>query len=1271
MTGSLDPADAEKLEGSTPAAVAEVEVKAKEVRIKVSIFKMFSMASGNELLIFFAGLVGACFHGLSQPLLCLLFGDLIDGIGGDSDPDNMMKLMADLCMKMALVGCGTIVSATLQGACFKTFSELQVMKLRVLYFDTVLHQDVSWFDTQEVAALPSQINEDMEKIAEAFGDKMGSGIMAFSAFAGGFTCAFLLGWQIALVMCAIFPFLGVGAMLMGKAVQEVQLETQSWYAKAAAVVEECLYSIRTVVAFGGEKRELEKFRVAVVEARRGGIKNGFKIGAGMGYNMSIIFAGYALAFWYGMTLRHNDSLNPATGEVWLPGRILAIFFCVFIGSFMVGNIDPSVKAFTAGRYAAGRFFSVLDRQTSIQCRGSDLRKEIQSIESMELRDVHFCYPARPGVKVLNGLSLVVKRGQKIAVVGESGSGKSTVMSLLERFYDADSGSVLVNGEDIRDFSVASLRSNIGYVGQEPVLFATSIRENIMQGCPNATQADFDQACNDAILTFVEALPLKYDTFVGSGGSQFSGGQKQRMAIARALLKKASLLFLDEATSALDNTSEKMIQATIEHIGTSSTTGLGIVSIAHRLSTVRGCDLIYVLSRGTLVEQGTHLQLMEKKGAYYALAASQDSAAAEVSISAVKPSAKEEAPTERRANEGDGTTKSGKTSADSLADAQGTAAKKQSDREKEVAKTYKVPMGRLLGFNKPEWPVFVPAILAALVDGASMPVVAILLVESMDSFYKPKEEMKEDLEWLSIYFCIVGVANFFAGTVENGCFAVLGEAMTQRIRVAILTSIFRQEIGFHDDPENTPGMLNKALELYAYRVSTLCKSIGNKAASMSALVVGLSIAFASCWQMSLVMLGSIPVMIAGNALQMIVMLGATKADNEELKHAQQVISDSVQNARTVQALGNEKELVELYAAMVRKTAIGLPQRNVLAGFAFGLASAVMFFVMAGGFYFASFLIQSGEAKFSDVMKAFMGIFYAGLGAGQAASMMGDATKAKVAAHDMFKLLDRRSKIEGLEPMGETPVEIEAGLIEFRDVHFHYPFRPQVQVLKGVSFTIQPGQAVGLVGPSGGGKSTVMALIQRFYDPMQGTVLIGHQKKPLNELNIRFWRRQVGFVGQEPVLFNTTVRENIMYGLDDGETISTERLEECQQMANLGFLFKDGNKGLDTEVGPRGNRLSGGQKQRVAICRALVRNPSVLLLDEATSALDTQSEKVVQDALEAARKGRTSFAIAHRLSTISGSDIILVVSEGFVVEKGTHDELMKLEGVYHKLQMQSQH
>lgn len=499
----------------------------------------------------------------------------------------------------------------------------------------------------------------------------------------------------------------------------------------------------------------------------------------------------------------------------------------------------------------------------------------------------------------------------------------------------------------------------------------------------------------------------------------------------------------------------------------------------------------------------------------------------------------------------------------------------------------------------------------------------------------------------------------------------GEAITKRLRIQLLTSVLRQEIGYHDDPAHTPGKLTHALQVYANRMSVLFISIGDNANALASVIVGVTIAFVSCWQMALALLAAMPIMAACQAFEMRVQMGSAKQESKVLDTAQQVVSDSIIGVRTVQACGNEHELVKLYSNMVNSAQHGSGRRSLVSGLLSGFSNSVQIYVMAFGFWFLGELMSQGNADFEGGMKAIMGLLYAAMGAGMASSMTGDVGKAKVAAHSMFQLLDRKSLIDGLEPVGKKPEQaddFEAGRIEFQNVHFFYPFRSDVKVLTDLCFLIEPGQSVGLVGPSGSGKSTVMSLLQRFYDPRQGKVLVGRSKVQLSELSITWWRRQIGFVGQEPVLFEGSVLDNIRYGLADDEELSAERLGDIKRMANLNFLDASKAQGWETQVGLRGSRLSGGQKQRVAIARALARNPPLLLLDEATSALDGQSEHVVQAALEVARQGRTSFSIAHRLPTIQDCDVIIVMAEGKVYEKGSHAELMELEGLYYKLQMQ---
>ncbi|CAE7377852.1 ABCB11 [Symbiodinium natans] len=632
----------------------------------------------------------------------------------------------------------------------------------------------------------------------------------------------------------------------------------------------------------------------------------------------------------------------------------------------------------------------------------------------------------------------------------------------------------------------------------------------------------------------------------------------------------------------------------------------IVSIAHRLSTVQNSDVIFVLSGGRVAEKGSHSQLTAQEGGIYqALAAAQGAVLLHQETGELAE--EEEALVPKILAE---PSKATNKMAEELED-------KEAERVKDIAKKYKVPMRRLLSFSRPHWWAFAPGLLGALVSGACFPVLgAYILVQAMMSLMQSdKELMKADAEIAAMWFVIFGALKCVSSGVQFACFGLIAEATTKEARVTMLTNMFRQDVGFHDDPENTSAKLVAALKVYAYRIARLIVSFGDKADALCSIIVGLTMAFIASWEMAGVMLLAIPIFGAAQGIQMAVMMGGEKSESQVMKASMQVLSDSLLNSRTVQASGNERDVCKLYTQMVDRVSENLLRKHLINGLVFGFSTAITFWIMAGGFYFMGVLIEAGRATFETGQQAFMGILYAGLGAGMASALTGDLAKAKVAAHDMFQIIDKETRINGLEPTGECLRAPTVGRLEFQNVQFAYPFRPDVQVLKGVSFVLEAGKSAGLVGPSGGGKSTVMAMLQRFYDPASGDVLIGETRQPLRELNIRWWRKQIGFVGQEPVLFNTSIRENVMYGLEEGEQVSEEHLEKCKQMANLNFIDSHKAQGWATQVGPRGSRLSGGQKQRVAICRALVRNPPLLLLDEATSALDSQSERLVQAALEA--------------------------------------------------------
>ena len=440
---------------------------------------------------------------------------------------------------------------------------------------------------------------------------------------------------------------------------------------------------------------------------------------------------YALAFWYGSQLIISSGY---TG-----GDVINVFFAVLMAGFSIGQALPNMEAFTRGQAAGYKIFSHIDRKPAIDSSDPGGDKPAAVTGVIELRDVDFVYPSRANMQVFKGFNLTIQAGQFVALVGESGSGKSTVISLIERLYDPVAGAVLLDGRDIRGLNVRWLRQQIGLVSQEPALFATSIRENLMYGKEAATDEEIFTAARSAnAYNFVTALPDGFDTQVGERGLQLSGGQKQRIAIARAVLRNPKILLLDEATSALDNESERVVQEALDRLMKGRTT----VVVAHRLSTIRNADSIAVVQKGVIVERGGYDELLQQGGVFTGLArlqgvAPQDASHAAAGASGRGASVSGPGPSVTLEFDADASKRAAELAgelqrADKKAAAGGgkeeakSAAKKREEKSKEKSKEaaeqskHKVPLSRLASLNLPELPFFLAGVIAAAGNGAVFP-----------------------------------------------------------------------------------------------------------------------------------------------------------------------------------------------------------------------------------------------------------------------------------------------------------------------------------------------------------------------------------------------------------------------------------------------------------------------------------------------------------------------------------------------------------------------
>jgi ABC-type multidrug transport system fused ATPase/permease subunit len=327
---------------------------------------------------------------------------------------------------------------------------------------------------------------------------------------------------------------------------------------------------------------------------------------------------------------------------------------------------------------------------------------------------------------------------------------------------------------------------------------------------------------------------------------------------------------------------------------------------------------------------------------------------------------------------------------------------------------------------------------------------------------------------------------------------------------------------------------------------------------------------------------------------------------------------------------------------------------------GFASFIIF-AMFGSIvlviWYGALLKASGEITMGDLFSFIMYSVFVGASFGGVAELYTSIQKAIGSTEHLMEILDEETEVI---TASDNPIKL-TGKVAFNNIGFHYPSRPDVEVLKNVSFEVNQGQQIAIVGPSGAGKSTITNLLLRFYTPQSGTILF--DDKDAQHISLFDLRSNMALVPQEVLLFGGSIKENIAYGKP---TATDEEINEAASQANALEFITSFPEGMDTMVGERGIQLSGGQRQRIAIARAILKNPAILILDEATSSLDSASEKLVQDALDNLMKGRTSFVIAHRLSTIKNADSIMVLQDGNIVEQGTHNELMnQTDGVYQNL------
>ncbi|KAG7142069.1 ABC multidrug transporter atrC like protein [Verticillium longisporum] len=1235
--------------------------------------RIFRYAGPLEYSLQAIAIVAAIASGAGIALQNLIFGQFItvitDFTTGVNTPAQFMDDVSTLALYFVYLGIGRFVLAYLYNSLLTYAAYRIIRNIPHEYLRAALSQEVAFYDFGTGGSIATQGTSNGRLINGGIAEKLGLTFQGLSAFVTAFIIAFIVQWKLTLICLCIAPatIIVMGVIATIEAGHETKI--LEIYAQANSFAEGVLSSARAVHAFEMRARLVHKFDEHLIEAHKVGSKISILFGIMFSAEYTIIYLGFGLAFWQGTQMLSR-------GEISSSGEIFTVLLSVVIAAISLTTLAPYSIDFSRAASAAAKLFSLMDRKSAIDPFDKSGEEPAETIGLVEIENVTFAYPTRPSTTVLDNFTLRVPAGKVTALVGQSGSGKSTIVGLLERWYNPKSGTIKLDGRPIETLNLNWLRKNVRLVQQEPVLFQGSVFDNIKNGligtqwehAPVEEQRKLVQEAAKMAFAhdFVSELPNGYDTQIGQRGGLLSGGQKQRVAIARSVVSQPKVLLLDEATSALDPHAESIVQQALDKASVGRTT----IVIAHKLATIRKADNIVVMTKGRIVEQGTHEALIANDDVYANLVKIQNLAVTDTD------STSDTEIDEANASKGEDLDVS-KSLTRYATSVQGRMEDQKErdnyDHHKQKGVFYVVT--RLMRESPEVFWAYVFMVLGCIGAAAAFPGQAILLANVMDVFTLTGDAMRSRGSFYATMFIVLAagclLSYFSLGYSTN----VVAQFLNHKLRKQSLADMLRQDLQFFDRTENNTGALTgrvdsnpqAILELMGFNIALILVAVINVASCCI-------LAIAHDWNLGLVVVcAGLPPILTAGYLKIRFDAKLDRDMSKRYANSAAIASEAVNAIRTVSSLAIEESVLQSYTAELDWAVADSTRPMFTMMVWFALTQSIEYWFMALGFWYGCRLLSFGDISMYDFFVAFLGVFFSGQATAQLFQFSTSITKGINAANYIFWLHELQPTVQET-PENRNNGPSAGGPIELDNVRFSYPLRPDAPVLKGVEMNIQPGQFVALVGASGCGKSTMIAMLERFYDPTTGTIKIA--SSPLPTLNPRLYRRLVALVQQEPTLFQGTIRENIALGLDDPTDTSSEktaaavpdsRIEAALRAANAWTFVSSLPQGLATPAGANGTQLSGGQRQRIAIARALIRDPAILLLDEATSALDTESEKIVQGALaEAAKAGdRITVAVAHRLSTVKDADCICVFYGGRIVEMGTHAELVAQGGMYRKM------
>ena len=954
---------------------AEAEILKKQVDVppvKAGWRILYRYATTIDIMILAVSALCSIAAGAALPLMTVIYGNLagkFDGFfAGTLSHSFFQHTISHGVLYLVYIGIAEFITIYVSTVGFIYTGEHISGKIRAHYLRACMKQNIGFFDNLGSGEVTTRITADTNLVQDGMSEKVALTLNAISTFVTAFVIGFIKSWKLTLILSAsclaITVIIGGGSNFV---VKYTKLSLQS-YALGGTVAEEAISSIRNTTAFGTQDKLVRQYDKHLAEAEKYGYKFKFVFAVMVGAMHMVIYLNYGLAFWMG-------SRFLVKGELPL-SSILTILMAIMIGAFGLGNVAPNVQAFTTAISAAAKIFNTIDRVSPLDPT-SDAGEKLTDIEgTIELTHIKHIYPSRPEVTVMNDVNLVIPAGKQTALVGASGCGKSTIVGLVERFYDPVGGQVFLDGHDISTLNLRWLRQQISLVSQEPTLFGTTVFENIAHGLigtrfENETggirKERVIQAAKKANAhNFVSALPEGYETHVGERGFLLSGGQKQRIAIARAIVSDPKILLLDEATSALDTKSEGVVQAALEVAAAGRTT----IIIAHRLSTIKDADNIVVMTQGSIVEQGTHDALLTKQGAYYSLVEAQKIAETEemspdeeAYIDEVDDKIVRQQSLDRKSMEYEVDPDDKNIGNIMKATTQTFIVIQGSPTDGEAEYSLWTLIKLIASFNLTEWYWMILGLFFSIICGGGNPTQEVFAAKEIVSLSTPlvnaltgqvipgaKSRLRSDVDFWALMYLMLAFVQLISFWIQGVAFAFCSEKLIHRVRNRAFRTMLRQDIAFFDREENTAGALTSFLSTETTHVAGLSGvTLGTILIVLTTLIAACTLAIAIAWRLALVCISTIPVLLACGFFRFWLLTQFQRRAQKVYEKSASYACEATSAIRTVASLTREYDVLKHYEDALNSQAKKSLHSVLKSSLLYAASQSLMFLCVGLGFW----------------------------------------------------------------------------------------------------------------------------------------------------------------------------------------------------------------------------------------------------------------------------------------------------------------------------------